>query len=294
VVSADEQCAMAIIPGIAMDAEGNQQAFIQVMDGRARTAKYHKFPASDFQMAREKFDLRIADNHFTESGLHIQLADTQAQLEFVNRVPWPSCWYSPGIMGPFSFVPMMQCYHGILSMDHEVHGTIRHDGRAIDLQGGRGYMEKDWGRSFPEAYVWMQSNHFSKVGVSMKASIAKIPWMGTSFVGYIAGVWLGDRLIQFTTYNLTKLVLCQIDEWEVMVVVQNRSHRLEIRAVRADSTELASPILGFMDGRIEESMEAVLHVKLTERRTGRVLLEDTGRSAGLEVAGEAGLLVTEK
>lgn len=42
VVSADEKHALAIIPGVAMDENGKKQAFIQVLDGRKKTATYHK------------------------------------------------------------------------------------------------------------------------------------------------------------------------------------------------------------------------------------------------------------
>ena len=38
IVNADESKALAIIPGIAMDAQGNRQAFIQVLDGKKKTA----------------------------------------------------------------------------------------------------------------------------------------------------------------------------------------------------------------------------------------------------------------
>ncbi|MEZ4893124.1 MAG: tocopherol cyclase family protein [Saprospiraceae bacterium] len=34
------------------------------------------------------------------------------------------------------------------------------NGEELDFTGGKGYMEKDWGRSFPSAYFWMQTNHF--------------------------------------------------------------------------------------------------------------------------------------
>ena len=57
-------------------------------------------------------------------------------------------------------------------------------------------------------------------------------------------------------------------------------------ADRSESTSLASPIQGFMDGRIEESMTACIHVRLTERRTKTVIFEETGMHAGLEVAGD--------
>ncbi|MFM9075776.1 MAG: hypothetical protein ACKORJ_09490, partial [Bacteroidota bacterium] len=49
---------------------------------------------------------------------------------------------------------------------------------------------------------------------------------------------------------------------------------------------LASPIRGAMEGRIQETMDARLTVKLTRRSDGATILDDTGVHAGLEVAGE--------
>ncbi|MFK7770485.1 MAG: tocopherol cyclase family protein [Saprospiraceae bacterium] len=286
IINADESKAFAFIPGIAMDENGVQQAFVQVLDGKNLTAEYHKFDAQQFIPEEGKFEVNLGNNFFSTKRINLNLPTATGELTFENQIPWSSSWYSPGIMGPFSFVPFMQCYHGILSMDHTIQGTLKIKGEDIDFSNGRGYMEKDWGRSFPSGYIWMQTNHFSQLGISVKASVAKIPWMGTSFVGFIGGVWLHDRLIEFTTYNFTRLRKSFADEKKVELVLENRKHRLEIFAHREAATSLASPILGFMDGRIEESMTAKIEVKLFDKKNKNVLLQDTGRNAGLEVAGK--------
>jgi hypothetical protein len=131
----------------------------------------------------------------------------------------------------------------------------------------------------------MQSNHFSEAGISLKCSVAKIPWMRGSFVGFIAGVWLKDRLLRFTTYNQSKLRKSYADEREVEIVLENKNYLLEILAVRDGATALASPINGFMKGRIEESMTSSITVMLTDKKNNTVLLNDSGKNAGLEVAG---------
>lgn len=285
VLTADEKHAFAFIPGIAMDNEGKQQAFIQILDGKKLTAEYCKFPAKDFTSQSDTFKTVIADNTFEMEKISLNLPNAKGELRFKNQVPWPNEWYSPGIMGPFAFIPFMECYHGILSVDHEIQGTLEINNEVINFDGGRGYMEKDWGHSFPSAYIWMQSNHFSKKGVSLKSSVAKIPWMGTSFVGFIAGLYFDNQLIQFTTYNFTKLIRSFVDEKRVELIMQNGKHRLEIVAHRSESTELAAPILGFMDGRISESMTSTVDVKLIHRKSGEILFQDTGRNVGLEAAG---------
>jgi tocopherol cyclase len=286
VVNEKEDRAFAFIPGIAMDENGIQQAFIQVLDGKKRTAEYHKFDSKEFVPKSGIFQVNIANNCFTRDTIQLDLSKVSGQLRFKNQVLWPSSWYSPGIMGPFSFVPFMECYHGILSMDHSIEGQLVIEDEVIDFTKGRGYIEKDWGHSFPSGYIWMQTNHFSQSGISLKASVAKIPWMRSSFVGFIAGVWLQDRLIEFTTYNFTKLRKSFADKKKVELVMENTKHRLEILAHREASTGLASPISGFMDGRIEESMTTKIEVQLYDKKSKKLLLDDVGRNTCLEVAGK--------
>ena len=286
VVNADESKAFAFIPGIAMNEAGRKHAFIQVLDGKRQTSVNHIFDSGEFAPAAGLFNLNIGQNFFSEQALSLQLPGIKGDLRFAGNVPWPKHWYSPGIMGPYSFAPFMECYHGIVSMDHSVYGQLELDGKIVNFDGGRGYIEKDWGHSFPSAYTWMQTNHFTLPGISLKASVAKIPWITNSFTGFIAGIWLHDRLFRFTTYNGTRLRKSVIDESKVELVLENSRFRIELLAHRNGSTALASPILGLMDGRIEESMTSLVEVNLFDRKQKRSIFSDTGRNAGLEVAGK--------
>lgn len=286
VVNATEDRAFAFIPGIAMDEKGERHAFIQVLDGKKLTAEYHPFPAGSFCPAPGKFDLQIGNNRFTDEFIRLDLPGIRGELHFSGNVEWPKRWYSPGIMGPYTFVPFMQCYHGIVSMDHALEGTLQIHGEEISFSGGRGYAEKDWGHSFPSAYFWMQTNHFGTPGTSFKASVARIPWLGKAFTGFIAGIWHGGRLYRFTTYNGSVLKKSAAGLETVELVMENRNYRLEVVARRDHATELASPLAGFMDGRISESMTSVIEVTLTDLKQGTILLKDTGRNGALEVAGK--------
>lgn len=292
VVNAAETKAYAIIPGIAIDNEGKSQAFVQILDGKKRTAKYHKFAIESFVPTPGKFEIEIDGNRFSQSAVHLDLPELKGTLQFSETVPWPNHWYSPGIMGPYTFIPFMECYHGIVSLDHAINGFLEVGSEVLDFENGRGYTEKDWGQSFPSAYIWLQSNHFSKPGFSVKASVAKIPFLGHWFVGFIAGIWLGDRLIQFTTYNRSVLRRSAADTDKVELVMENRNYRLELMVQREMATALASPILGLMEGRIEESMNARIEVNLIDRKTGKSVFSDVGRNAGLEVAGKIEEIIT--
>jgi hypothetical protein len=292
VVNADRSYAYAFIPGIAMDGNNNRHSFIQALDGIKKTAKYHKYNFSDFSSSSDDFTVEIKNNKFAGSSLKLDLPGIKGELKFEGNVPWPKPFYSPGIMGPYAFVPFMECYHGVVSMDHSIEGSLCIDGKDIDFTGGRGYIEKDWGKSFPSAYIWMQSNHFSKPGISLKASVAKIPWLRSSFVGFIAGILINNELIRFTTYNKSKLHKSLVDKSKVTLQFENSDYLLDIVAHRDAATGLASPILGLMDGRIEESMTSEMIVTLTHKNSGETIFTDTGKNTALEVAGNISEIIT--
>ena len=156
-------------------------------------------------------------------------------------------------------------------MNHTIQGRLNIDKNNVDFTGGKGYLEKDWGHSFPSAHIWMQSNHFSSADVSMKASIAKVPLMGSKFIGFIAGIWINGAVIQFTSYNFSKLKRSIPGSDIVEIILENKNYRLEINARKGSTTRLIAPIEGLMVGKVDESMTAEIHVKLTNKKKfGRI------------------------
>ncbi|WNJ17309.1 tocopherol cyclase family protein [Pontibacter sp. G13] len=288
-IDPSEQYAFAVIPGISKGANGESHAFIQVMDGRNCVAHYHEFPAAEFWASDREFEVKIGDNSFSRHAVELSLDSLSGKVEFRNLTPWPSSFLSPGIMGWYSFVPKMQCKHGVVSLHHELSGQMTYEGHPIDFTGGIGYGEKDWGTSFPSSWIWMQTNHFeAEDRVSLSASIARIPWLGSSFVGFIAGMWINGTLYRFTTYTGAKLEALDIFETHVRYVLRDKTKRLELLAHKAAGSDLKSPIAGDMRGRVNESMNARVEVQLTSLSGGQsqLIFEGTGRNAGLEVGGQ--------
>ena len=167
VVSNDQKHAFAFIPGIAMDEKGKKQSFIQVLDGKKFTSKYYKYKFIDFKSNSNKHNIVISKNIFLKDSIELDLSNISGKLFFKNLSPWSNSIFSPGIMGPYSFVPFMECYHGILSMNHTIEGKLIVNNKVVDFSQGKGYIEKDWGHSFPEAYIWMQCNNFNDSSVSI-------------------------------------------------------------------------------------------------------------------------------
>jgi tocopherol cyclase len=287
--------ALAVIPGVSIERTGSRHAFVQVILGDGR-AHWFDFPWESFAYARDRFDITVGRCRFTDREIVMDLDDgtfsVRGTLALGEPAPWPVRALSPGVMGPFRFVPFMECYHGVLSLDHTVDGDLMVDGEGIVFDGGRGYSEKDWGRSFPSAWVWVQSNDFGRTGVSLTASIARIPWLGSSFVGSIVGLLVDGRLHRFATYTGAKLISLSHAPGGVEFVLQDRRHRIEVGASGAVPGVLRSPVLGQMVGQVEESLRGTVRVRLTERATGREVFAGEGRSSGIELMDPAGDLAT--
>lgn len=286
VVNAGETVAFAFIPGISMNESGDKQAFIQVLDGKKKTAEFYPFEASAFQPSPTDFAVNVAGNFFSAGRIKLELPAVTGELSFTGNRGWPNPWYSPGIMGPYTFAPFMECNHGIISMDHTISGSLSINGVTTDFTGGRGYTEKDWGHSFPTAYIWMQSNHFDAPGISFKASVARIPWLTGSFTGFISGFLFDNRLYSFTEYGGGRLTHLEVTGPSVEMEFRNRTHILNITAPKDTATALASPIKGLMGGRIEESMTSVITLTLSEKATGRIIFTGEGRNGSIEVSGD--------
>lgn len=294
-VSADEKHKLAIIPGVILgeDAHG----FVQVLDGVEGTAAYVNFPLRDFQGDGKRFSVQIGANQFDSHHLKLDLNDPECQLSGEIALgpfnPWPVTWLLPGVMGWFAWVPGMECYHGVLSFDHSLQGKLNLNGKEMDFSGGRGYMEKDWGKSFPAAWVWFQSNHFQNQRACITASVALIPWLGNTFKGFIVGFWQEGKLHRFTTYLNSKIEALEISDTHVDWVLRNRTHRLRLNAYRAEGAALRGPTLLDMGKRVIETLNASIHVTL-ETLQGELLFDSAGENAGLEVVGDLQRLLVRK
>ena len=294
-VSADEKHKLAIIPGVILGQDAH--AFVQVLDGVEGTAAYVNFPLQDFHGDAERFSVKIGANQFDGQHLKVNLDDPECQLSGEITLgafnPWPVTWLLPGVMGWFAWVPGMECYHGVLSFDHSLQGKLILNGKEMDFSGGRGYMEKDWGKNFPAAWVWLQSNHFQNQRACITASVALIPWMGATFKGFIVGFWLEGKLHRFTTYLNSKIEALDIFDTHVTWALRNRTHRLRLNAYRAEGSALRGPTHLDMGKRVIETLNASIHVRL-ETLQGEVLFDSTGENAGLEVVGDLQRLIVSK
>ncbi|HYE83012.1 MAG TPA: tocopherol cyclase family protein [Clostridia bacterium] len=292
-VNKEEDSLFALIPGVSFGInENGSHSFIQLINGKSCESCYLTYDIKDFRYSKDSFRLWIGPNYFSSDEVKLDLASDnirlKGELTFDSAVPWPGTLTSPYIMGWYAFVPFMECYHSIISMKHDINGNLSINNRYVDFTGGRGYMEKDWGRSFPSSWIWLQSNYFEDPNVFFTASIARIPWFGRFFTGLISGLSINGKLYRFATYTGAWIEQLRHESGSIGIRIRNRHMYLDILAREGDTGRLYSPRNGSMEGVIEESMSAEIYLKLgmLDPNTKNVIFEGRGRNAGLEIAGD--------
>jgi len=287
-VSADQENVLSFIPGISFDRK-DPHAFVQVIDGMTGDTRYFRYEVPDFSWNGERFEVRVGKNEFSADRMKLELSEgdfsVSGTLEFRDQVPFPSSLSSPGIMGWFSYVPFMECNHGVVSADHRIAGRLEVNGKSIDFSGGKGYIEKDWGKSFPASWIWLQCNNFSAEPCTLFLSVAKIPWLGHFFMGIIAFVYVDGKYHLLATYNGAKIKSISFAGGLLRARLVNRKYTLEISAVQREGGRLKAPASGTMSRMIKESVNSTVKFSLFGP-DGRTIHSDAGRSAGLEIMEE--------
>ena len=287
-VSADLGQRWAVIPGIFRGmADGRDEAFVQVLDGLTGRAWYHRFETAEFAAAPDRFDVRVGPNHFTAHRIVLDTEQLRGELAITSPLdPWPVTFREPGIMGWYGHVPFMECFHGVVSFGHSLDGYLSVEGESASFAGGRGYIEKDWGKAFPAGYIWLASNHIdADPTAALIGSVAIIPWLGGAFRGFIVGLKHGGQLYRWTTYTRARERQLEIDDTHVRWTIEGRDGRLELEIERARGGLLKAPQRTAMLERVEETLDATVHIRHTAR-DGRVLLEGTASASGLEIVGD--------
>jgi hypothetical protein len=294
-ISADRKHAIAIIPGMAIDPQGKKHAFIQVINAVNGKTWYHHFPYSEFNARSDAFDLEIENNGFNDQGLSLNVdtaeGSIKGRLTFNNIHPFPSGRKNPGIMGPFGIIPFMECYHAIIHLYHEIAGVIELDGEIHDFNGGVGYIEKDYGRSFPKTYLWLQASHFEIRNASFVFSRANIPFLGMEFPGFFAYFTDFSGISRrFATYNHSRLVKWEVDQAKGTCAgeLEGPDGVLVFKARMDGGGRLRAPVDGLMDREITESITAEVWVRLTDQQ-GVVLFESSSSEAGMEICLDEGV-----
>jgi hypothetical protein len=277
---------LVIIPGVSLN-KADSHAFIQVFYslGDNTSTFYIRFSLNDFFYDKFNEQIKIKENVFskTECVLNIESEEISLQgtlyfeqLKDIHRNIW-----KPGIMGYFQYIPFLQGYHAVISMNHLLKGKVIINNDSISFEDGKGYIEKDRGISFPKEYIWIQSNHFPKNNTAFVCSIAKIPFLGLPLTGFFVVLQVDNKEYRFATYNNAKIKTLKIIKNHVKFSIKRGKYEIRIHAFYESSLKLVSPIQGKMSSTIKESLNGTIEVIL--KRKNEILFQSVGKPTAMEV-----------
>lgn len=264
-VTADGKKTLSIIFGISTDSE-NPHAFIQIIENIYKKTHYLSYPLSSMEIKDSPFCVRIKENYFYEDRMILHIEDEniflRGELLYSSLTPLPTNRYRPTIMGPFSYIKGMECNHGIVSLYHKVEGTIVYQKRKIDFTGGTGYIEKDYGTSFPKNYTWISSTHPENPPGTFFFSVAHIPFLHTSFMGIIGVLYSPKETYYFASYYGAHIKYFRKKENGLDIKLKQGFYTLYIKVIYKQDKVLVAPMKGRMEKKIRESLDATIWITL--------------------------------
>lgn len=261
---------LALIPAKHIDEKGNKSATIQIITNRSSYCAI--YPYDEFEINQKKLYLKVGNCKFSSHGIEVNICTdditASGELRFGQLSP-----LRYDIMGPFRYVPFMECRHSVFSMSHTVSGCVTINGITLDFNQAAGYIEGDRGRSFPEKYAW---THCSFDRGSIMLSVAEIPYMGMKFTGIIGVVLLDHHEYRIATYLGAKVI--SIGNGKISV--QQGEYFLSAELVQKYEAPLRAPNHGKMSRIIRESLLCTAHYSF--EKDGEALLDFSSDLASFE------------
>ena len=273
---------ISFIPGINIE-KNQPKAFVQVITKDA--SHFVNYNIDEFKFNHEPFIIKIGNNVFSKEGIHIDIKteelDINGDIKYTNNKSINTDFMNPNIMGPFSYVPFMECNHAILSMQNTTNGLINVNNTIINFENDMGYIEKDWGISFPKTYIWCQGNNFKKSNASFMLSIADVPFKMFKFRGVICVLVIDDKEYKFTTYNNARLIEYGVNEGFLNITLKKGDLQINLKSSFNKGQKLSAPVKGKMEKDIFESISS--KVTVTLKQGEKIIFSDTSTNCGLEI-----------
>jgi tocopherol cyclase len=131
----------------------------------------------------------------------------------------------------------------------------------INFTEGTGYIEKDWGTSFPESWIWLHCNTFKT----------------RKFVYIFGGknTMAGKFLYRSYLFSLCRRKISSFCHLQRLknhkthfscpgfgIEIKNKTHTLKVKAVQNRSGDLKAPVTGEMNRIIKESVDSTIEIEL--------------------------------
>lgn len=262
--------------------EKTGHAFLQFTTNIDHQTHYISYPLEELEWKSSTFHLKIGNNFLSEKkavlDFTIEGRRVQGVFEFGKFSEIKKGFLKPNIMGWLTYFPN-ECNHSITSMHHNVNGKLRMGEKKWEIVDADGYIEKDWGTSFPEKYVWLQANNWENSRIVF--SYATVPMLGKYRKGFFLLLQHEGIEYLFSTIEGSRLIDFNADSISFWAKIRKGNTEVSIKGKQRNPVPLASPSMGEMNAKIKESLDGDVEIILLNK--GKKKIELKSNRASIDV-----------
>jgi hypothetical protein len=154
---------------------------------------------------------------------------------------------------------------------HHVSGEIQTTHQHFLLEHESGYMEKNWGTSFPKRYCWLQAIDPNDSKTSLMFSQAEIQWIGRTFIRHVGHLRFNGQQIDLRELRKCTISNSILDETNHSIQLSGKNIKLEIHISFQEKVIFKGPTDGNMSRDIIHHTDAQIDVQLNLNGTKRSL-----------------------
>jgi hypothetical protein len=260
VYSVEHNASFIVIYGYATQNAPDKFGFIQIYIPRQAPHILY-FNKDEISCDPRNHSVWMGDNLLTTKSMNIASDDISLKLAMKNNHPIPTFKNS---MGYAYYVPTLPCYHSVMNVSHHVSGEIHTANQSYQLEHELGYMEKNWGTSFPKRYCWLQAVDPLDSRTSLLFSQAEIDWIGSSFLRHVGHLRFDGKHIDLRELRKCTISNSILDETNHSIQLSGKNITLEIHISFQEKVIFKGPTDGNMSRDIIHHTDARIQVMLNQ------------------------------
>jgi tocopherol cyclase len=265
IYSKELNASIVIIYGYATQNTTDKTGFIQILLPK-KTPEIIYFNRNEISFHPKEHIVRMGENLLTTESIQIHTNDIHMFLKLTNNQVTQTFKNS---MGYYYFVPHLPCYHSVLNAAHQVSGEIQLKEARYVLNNENGYLEKNWGTSFPESYIWLHAVDPLDAKVSMLFSIAEIKWLGIKFLKHVGHFCFDDKQIDLRSLNNFAFTYQRPSKDNYQIQIKSSTLQIEISIALGNNILFKGPQGGKLSNDIIHFIDADIQIRLSENNKTR-------------------------
>jgi tocopherol cyclase len=259
VYSKAHKASFILIYGYATHNSDDAFGFLQILIPN-QTPEIVYFPKNEVSCDIEQHIFRMGKNLLTTELIRIETNGLSIKLNLKNTDPFRTFKNS---MGYTYFIPNLPCYHSVLNSAQSVSGEIKHQGKCYTLDHEMGYLEKNWGTTFPESYFWVHAIDPNNPAISLLFSRAKIVWLGKTYIKHVGYLRFDGQQIELRALKNVTVSNSNMSPENRIVQIRSASAQLDLALEFGREVLFKGPKDGALSRMIAHQTDARIKVSLT-------------------------------